>query len=208
MDNFKLKPLYLFPIILVIGLSFISSGCNPNDNENSVNNFEELIMDIYNNENFTFSNLSWFITREEVIEARNLDEELALSEKGDYLIENGKTFAIGNESLEQTIVYIFTDDKSDSQFVSGEYLFTTQDKELFVEFSSRLKTYLQDELPEPYANDLEVLDQANNVSDSATSIMWEGIDGSRLTVSISILQGEIQNEEFLLTIKSTAPHDK
>lgn len=203
MFKFIFKPVHILSIILPISLIFISTACNSNHQDISVNDFDELFTNIYSNEKFIFGDLSWFITRKEVMEARDLTEESLVPNRGDYLFESGNMFKVENESLDETILYIFTEDKSDSPFISGAYQFTTKDKDLYVEFVNRLKTYLQDELPKPATDNFEIFDKADKVSESLKSVWWEGIDGSRLTVSIGISHDD---KEFMIIIKVSPSH--
>ncbi|WP_156809507.1 hypothetical protein [Gracilibacillus halophilus] len=139
------------------------------------------------------------------MERKELSEENKQKNRLDYLSKPLDSFEMDKGSLEQSVVYIFSENKKDSQFVSGEYSLHTSDKELFVEFANTLKAYLSDSLVEPYANDLSVLGQVYEALNQSKSVKWDGTDGSMLTISIGALQSEGEETEYLIKIKTNAP---
>lgn len=195
------KSKLLLPFLLV-GAVILISGCT-NNNQN--NNFEELIANIHQDGKFIFEDLTWLLDRDEVMELKDLSEDNTQQGSLDYLSKPIGAFDMDDGSLEQTVVYILSENKKDSQFVSGEYRLYTPDKELFVEFANKLKTYLSDSLTEPYGNDLSVLEQADDVSNQPKRVLWEGSDGSMLTTSINTIQTEDEETKYLLVIKTGAP---
>jgi len=99
------------------------------------------------------------------------------------------------------VLFVFDDDK----FVSGEYLFSTANQDQFTKFCKELKTRLEKSLPEPFGNDLSVLDDAKNVDAQGKSVMWKGEDGSYLRINLFTTAQEGDKTQYTVQIKSEAP---
>lgn len=196
------KLLFLF---LVVEVMILISGCT---NNNQGNNFEKLIANIHQDGKFIFEDLTWLMDRSKIMELEDLSEDNEQQGRLDLLSKPIESFDLDNGSLDKRVIYIFSENKKDTQFVSGEYLIHTSDKDLIVAFSKKLKTYLSESLTDPTGNDLSILDQASEASDSLKSVWWDGTDDSRLTVSIGTTKNEDEETEYLVKIKTSAPSPK
>ncbi|MCJ8015293.1 hypothetical protein MUG84_26865 [Paenibacillus sp. KQZ6P-2] len=190
---------WFFLLIFLASIGLICIGCSfEGKKPSSEENYNQLLTSFHQNGEYVFENLPWLISRQEVLKRKQQNDSSV--ENTDFLKIEG-SFPLTSSSLKKTVVYRFSDD----QFVSGEYLFSTHDKNRFIEFCNKLKSHLSESLAEPYANDLSVLEQAGDINAHGKSVAWEGKDRSILKVNL--LTDTQQNSEmmYILQIKSSAP---
>ncbi|MDK2902102.1 MAG: hypothetical protein PWQ93_21 [Clostridiales bacterium] len=182
-------------IVLIIG------GCTSNGASTAtVKDFDQLLTSLHQEEKYIFEDLPWLISKEEVMERKQLNENNSVRED---LLKIDGGFPFNDSSLEQTVLFVFEDDK----FVSGEYLFSTADQDEFIKFCEELKTHLEKSLPKPFGNDLSVFDNAKNVDTDGQgeSVSWKGEDGSYLMVDLLAAAQEDDKTQYIVQIQSTSP---
>ncbi|MBZ4665067.1 hypothetical protein [Mahella sp.] len=162
--------------------------------------FDQLLTSLYQEGKYIFEDLPWLISKEEVMERKQLNDNNSVRED---LLKIDGIFPFNDSSLEQTVLFVFEDDK----FVSGEYLFSTADHDEFIKFCEELKTHLEKSLPKPFGNDLSVFDNAKNVDTDGQgeSVSWKGEDGSYLMVDLLAAAQEDDKKQYIIQIQSTSP---
>lgn len=183
--------IFLLPFLLITIL--IVSGCNSNtgSSASASDSYAELLKSLHQDGRFVFEGQPWFSSRNDVAEQQKIED----SKDTDFLKSEG-VFALEKGSLTKITLFRFSDEK----LVSGEYLFTTDDKELFTQFVNSLKTELAGDFPKPQSIDLNVL--VADDSAQGNSVLWEGEDNSRLSITIL---GQDTESKFILLIKSSSP---
>jgi len=195
----KIKRLTSLCIFFTLWIALISSGCTPNGGPaTTVKDFDQLLTSLHQRGKYVFEDLSWLISKAEVMKQKQLNDSHSLR---DDLLKIEGTFPFNNSSLEQTVLFIFDDDK----FVSGEYLFSTTNQDQFIKFCEELKTRLKKSLPEPFGNDLSVLNNAKNIGAQGKSVMWKGEDGSYLRINLFTTAQEGDKMRYTVQIKSESP---
>lgn len=125
--------IFLLPFLLITIL--IVSGCNSNtgSSASALDSYAELLKSLHQDGGFVFEGQPWFSSKNDVAEQQKIED----SKDTDFLKSEG-SFTLDKGKLTKTTLYRFSDDK----FVSGEYLFSTDDKELFTQFVNSLKAEL------------------------------------------------------------------
>lgn len=184
--------IFLLPFLLITIL--IVSGCNSNtgSSASASDSYVELLKSLHQDGGFVFEGQPWFSSRNDVAEQQKIEDSKAT----DFLKSEG-VFALEKGPLTKITLFRF----SDEEFVSGEYLFSTDDKELFTQFVNSLKTELAGDFPKPRSTDLNAL--VADDSAQGNSVLWEGEDNSRL--SITILGKQDTESTYNLLIKSSSP---
>lgn len=184
--------IFLLPFLLITIL--VVSGCNSNtgSSASASDSYAELLKSLHQDGGFVFEGQPWFSSRNDVAEQQKIED----SKDTDFLKSEG-VFALEKGSLTKITLFRFSDEK----LVSGEYLFTTDDKELFAQFVNSLKTELAGDFPKPRSIDLNAL--VADDSAQGNSVLWEGEDNSRL--SITILGKQDTESTYNLLIKSSSP---
>ena len=184
---------FSFITFLIVCLALMAGGCSPTEGSSSTkkDDVQELINDVYHDGVFVFEELAWSSPEEEIVKRKKLED--GKDEVGNY-IKKDEAFAMEKGSLEKSAVYVM----SDGQFVSGEYLISTTDRELFTDFVNDLREAAAESLPEPMGNSLEDLKQV----ESFPTVLWEAEDGSSLKIAVMDVGNQ---EEYWLQVKSSSP---
>ncbi|OPA73610.1 hypothetical protein BVG16_27780 [Paenibacillus selenitireducens] len=158
----------IFCIISVLCVVLIISGCGSNKQPvqggSSSEGLDQLLAKTNQDGAFVFERLPWLISKQEVIEKQKLDN--IQSKDADRLIGAGSIPL--DASVKQTVIYNFQDD----QLVSGEYWFTTSDKNHFVELGKELKGLFSKSLSEPQTGNIALLDQADVSAQQGGIVAW------------------------------------
>lgn len=181
--------IFLLPFLLITLL--VGSGCNSTTGSSASDSYAELLNSLHQNGGFVFEGQPWFSLRNDVAKQQKIED----SKDTDFLKLEG-VFALEKGSLTKITIFRF----SDEEFVSGEYLFTTDDKELFTQFVNSLKIELAGDFPKPQSIDLNAL--VADDSAQGNSVLWEGEDNSRLSITIL---GQDTESKYILLIKSSSP---
>jgi hypothetical protein len=64
---------------------------------------------------------------------------------------------------------------------------------------------LKKSLPEPFGNDLSVLDDADNIGVQGKSVMWKGEDASYLRINLFTTAQQGDKMRYTVQIKSESP---
>lgn len=186
----------LLACLMTVFIGGCVSNQNSTEGDSSSYPLNKLTSDLYENGNYIFEGQKWLTAKPEIAKTNNQDE-VQKGDQQDRIITKGE-FAL-TENVEQFIIYNFEDDK----LVSGEYVFSTADKETFLSVAKELQASLSS-LQAPISNDLSVLDTADSAAAQGQHIMWEGEDQSnlRLNVLTSMDEGE---KLYLLQVQSSSP---
>lgn len=184
--------IFLVPFLLITIL--IVSGCNSNtgSSASASDSYAELLKSLHQDGRFVFEGQPWFSSRNDVAEQQKIED----SKDTDFL-KSEEVFALDKGSLTKITIFRF----SDEEFVSGEYLFSADDQKLFTQFVNSLKTELAGDFPKSQSNDLNAL--VADDSAEGNSVLWEGEDNSRL--SITLLGKQDTESKYILLIKSSSP---
>ncbi|RXZ80530.1 hypothetical protein EBB07_18445 [Paenibacillaceae bacterium] len=186
----------LLATLVVMLIGGCASNNKPSEPQSSADQLNQLVTNIHQDGNYIFEGQEWMASKEDVVKAKALNE--AEAAENNRLITEGD-FPL-DESFKQLVVYNFEDD----QLVSGEYLFSTADKEKFSSLSKELKALLSSSLEAPISNDLSLLDEAEAAAEQGQHVMWEGKNQSNLRLNVLTATNEGKTE-YLIQIQSNSP---
>ena len=180
-------------MVLIGGCALTNKSSESQSSDDQLN---QLVSNIYKDGNYVFEDQPWLTSKENVIKAKALNE--AENMGNDRLMADG-VYPIDN-SVKQVVIYNFEND----QLVSGEYLFSTPDKEHFASLARELKVLFSSSLNEPMSNGLSLLDEVDAAAEQEIHVIWEGKDQSNLRLNV-LTETHDGETEYLLQIQSNSP---